>query len=430
MSELLNNLFYNVIDVYNDEMFEAMWNYDHNQFIKILFYIRMHRNKSCKISGRGQRKIFHTALIWLSYNKLEHLIKILPYIPHFGYWKDLLILSGTPGENSMIQLFGTQLKIDYCNLNKIIPEKVSLAAKWTPNESHSYDKKFKINKKIADYIGITRKTLRTQYLVPLRKYLHVTEQNVSAKKWTSIDYYYVPKLSLKHNYNSFLKHDPERFNNYLNNLTPNSLNNLILPTSVIAIIDKINKFTLIPNIISLFNDNSIFAIDTSGSMLGFPLTLAAALCVESSSKEWIPFSFDIDKNLDPNNKLKETISLVKISGDNYFDKVSNILNNRTKGNNMYDCINFAKSINKKHIIFLTNILLDISEIIILENIHVTFWSINTNPCNIFDFTNTTIIEGYDINIFNELKKLNIINRVIFKDLSLNLFKNEYNVPII
>lgn len=201
-----------------------------------IFYLRKHRKGTpielkqepkipeIHITGRGERKIFQKAIVWMSNSssvtdvnndKLKVLLKILPYIPDCGYWKDLLVLMGTPAEPAVIKLFGDQLIKDHISYHNTVPGLISMATKWAPNEGSSSDMRHNTYGKIAGYMGVTRKILRKEYLVPLRRYLPVTEQIVSNKQWSLVNYNMVPRLGLKLHKNTFLKYDADRFNNFL-----------------------------------------------------------------------------------------------------------------------------------------------------------------------------------------------------------------------
>jgi hypothetical protein len=155
-----------------------------NLFIPSFIFGNTEEIQKGEIVGRGERKIFHQVIIWMSHHKLPELIRILPHIPNYGYWKDLLVLMGTPAETDVVKLFGDQLIRDYISYHSHIPGLISMAAKWTPNERSSSDIRHNTYGKIARHMKVSRKILRKQYLVPLRQYLPVTEQMVSAKQWS------------------------------------------------------------------------------------------------------------------------------------------------------------------------------------------------------------------------------------------------------
>jgi len=502
-------------------MFEEMWNYDWEEFIYTIFYLRKHRRnprreKGCQteIVGRGERKIFHQVIIWMSHHKLSVLIRILPHIPNYGYWKDLLVLMGTPAESDVVKLFGDQLIRDYISYHSPIPGLISMAAKWTPNEGSSSDIRHNTYGKIARHMKVSRKILRKQYLVPLRQYLPVTEQMVSTKQWSLINYNMVPQLCLKLHAKSFYRNDYSRFADYINVSHIDYVKKLILPPYVEATLMKnslkrnppepditfksnLDQTTICSNHDEIQNPNNpviegvqfnhytgcmvpsyeettkinsipktgdttinqkvrvnrtIKAIDVSGSMSGFPMALAGCMCVENNDNQWIPFRFD------GNNDRK----VFDITGDTCADRINSIMSATEKdipGCDLLTCIELARSIDrgkcidqpatnyvqrtsdyviaglpsdyvvttaspaergnskadslnpgftgKTHLIVITNTLVDESEFPKHENdneipLHITYWVVTMNPVNIIDREGMTVIEGYDINVYNAL----------------------------
>jgi hypothetical protein len=417
MSTLLCDLFYySSSTVYTDAMFEDMFKHDSLQFIRILFYLRRHgdNNKLLgrKIIGRGERDIFYQVIIWMSFNHLQDLIKIMNLIPDCGYWKDLLVLMGTPAESAVVNMFACQLIQDSLSFNSDVPGYISLAAKWTPNEGSSSDRKHKTFSKIANIIGVTRKELRKNFLVPLRKYLGVTEQIITERKWQTINYNTMPRLCMKLHSKTFERNDRNRFFEHINREYIDHLKKLSLPGSVDNILfDKNIRMNYTNS-----NDSMIFAIDPSGSMSGFPILLASCLCIESGSSHWIPFQFDTDDK----QSLPDAIPITGMSLD---EKIDPIIKYRGVSYNMETCMSVAMSMGKKHLIILSDELLDDSEFTTKRPIHITYWSINSNHPLIIDNDKLTIIEGYDINIYIEMQKGIILNRALYKELLLSSLKD-------
>lgn len=421
MSSLLDKLFYYSPDyVFTDAMFDEMWNHDKNRFIAILFYLRRHRREPLTkyISGRGERKIFYQAIIWMSHHKIESLQTIIPYIPDCGYWKDLLVLMGTPAEATVVSLFATQLHRDYSSYTSPIPGLVSLASKWTPNEGSSSDKAHGTFGKIARAMQLTRKALRTLVLVPLRKYIGVTEQAITEKKWESIRYPLVPKLCLNMNAATFAKHDPDRFENYNNSVTQTKHQALPVLTESILY----NKGN--PVITTANNKSMIIGVDISGSMAGLPLALGASLCYESGVDYWIPFDFE-------HGRTQDMLELRKITGTSVMERVDEILSATGTGYSLDDCLHISTTMNKNHIVIITNMAMDESEFpMVPHEAHVTYWCINQKIPSIISRNNITVIEGYDINIYTELCKGVIVTSDLYKNIILQTLQHAHVVPVI
>ncbi|KAK1552934.1 hypothetical protein Q3G72_025991 [Acer saccharum] len=111
--------------------------------------------------------------------------------------------------------------------------RVSFAAKWCPSLDSSYDLTTLICESIAKkvfprenypeyeeieedhYAYRVRNRLRKQVLVPLRRVLELPEAYMSANKWDLLPYNRVPSVAMKIYKDKFLKHDEERFNEFL-----------------------------------------------------------------------------------------------------------------------------------------------------------------------------------------------------------------------
>lgn len=430
---LLCNLFYYCPEnLYTHDMFSEMWNTDKNEFVNIMFYLRSHRRQInrpqisdtsskdrnasevgldlavqsevglnlvvqsevglnlvvksegsavvsevdktslCLIVGRGQRKIFYKVIIWMSYYHLPELLLLLPYIPDYGYWKDLLVLMGTPAESAVVELFGLQLVKDYDSFHSSVPGLVSMAAKWTPNEGSSSDRIHNTYAKIAKFLRISRKILRTQYLVPLRKYLSITEQLTTNKKWLSVNYNTVPQMSLKLHTKSFMRNDSERFIDHINRNHINYTHRLVLPPLVNKVLlmndNSPNKakpcpvkvpLDFLPSSISVdLSSKVIRALDISGSMAGLPITLGACLCAEDENPLWIPFQFDAN----PKDNITDTIKDNSPDKTNVVDDIISAVGTNKISYNLDDCLRITRILGKSHLLIISNILLDESEL--------------------------------------------------------------------
>lgn len=404
MSDLLSTLFFTPNQC-NEDMFETMWNYDSKQFIQIALYLRCHRGLKIKRDIQEQRKLFYTILRWMSRNKKNDLLKLLPCIPDLGYWKDLLCLIDTAVETEVIDLFADQLLKDYQSYNRCPAGKISLAAKWIPNEKSSFNKEHKIYNKIALRLGITNKTLRIKYLVPLRKYLLITEQLITDKKWHHINYNKVPKLSLKTHTNTFLKYDSARFKEY--NITNKITENL-------QQIDRFLKLDL--------SEHTILAIETSGSMAGYPYNIAINLLNQMCCILFIPFNFDNSE------EILETvlgISSTRLPEPAVLAVENFSLNNQ--GNSLSDCVKIAEHLDKRHLIIISDTVLSEEEYPHSDKIRITYLSIISGTVNIIDKHNLTIVEGYDNIVHRLLCNGKFIDREMYKNIIItNFFANSIN----
>lgn len=183
-------------------------------FIRFMFYLRDIRG------GIGERDSFRNSFLWLSENQPEIAAKLLPFIPEYGRWDDLVwIAIHTKNEQVMetaVKIIANQMKEDKGRDN------VSLLGKWLPSvnaglKSASEAKTLikLINKVYGTKINAAyyRKTVSL-----LRKKANVVERNIAAKTYGDINYEAVPSLANTRYARLFLKYDENRRRAYLDSL--------------------------------------------------------------------------------------------------------------------------------------------------------------------------------------------------------------------
>ena len=182
--------------------------------LKWMFYLRDIRE------GLGERDSF-VSFFWVlnEYNP-EVACKVLPLIPEYGRWKDVIdILAEFPSDNDLTEtiylLIENQLREDCVNLTE--NKSVSLLAKWLPSINAS-GKSRKLAKRICNKLALTFENYR-KVLSALRKYLDVTEVKTCGSKWNEIDYNKVSSNANARYLKSFMKHDSERRQKYLDTLS-------------------------------------------------------------------------------------------------------------------------------------------------------------------------------------------------------------------
>ncbi|CAL5338084.1 uncharacterized protein LOC114275108 [Camellia sinensis] len=242
-------------------------------------------------------------------------------------------------------LFAECLKSDINSLNSGESNKISLAAKWCPSLDSSFDRSILLCESIArrvfpresypqEYEAIedahyayrVRDRLRKQVLVPLRKALELPEVYIGANQWNSIPYNRVASVAMKLYKDKFLKHDKERFEEYLERVKSGKATiaaGALLPHEIIGalndgdggqvaelqwkrMVDDMSKKGKLKNCLAV--------CDVSGSMEGIPMEVSVALGVlvsELSEEPWkgklITFSH--------NPKLQ------MVEGDNLISKI-------------------------------------------------------------------------------------------------------------
>lgn len=227
--------------------------------------------------------------------------------------------------------------------------KISLAAKWCPSIDSSFDRATLICESIArkvfpkavytEYEGIedahyayrVRDRLRKQVLVPLRKALELPEVYIGASRWDSLPYNRVASVAMKLYKDKFLKHDPERFEKYLEDVRAGKAKiaaGALLPHEIIGSLDdpadgrqvaELQWKRIVDDLIQKGKLRNCMAIcDVSGSMHGTPMEVSVALGVlvsELSVEPWkgklITFSMNPELRVLKGDSLQSRTEFVR-----------------------------------------------------------------------------------------------------------------------
>lgn len=192
-----------------EQLFSQAYNELPEIALKLLFYIRDIRE------GYGERDTFRVMLRKLAYINPDAVKKNLWAMLEFGYAKDLYSLIGTQSEDDMWEFMKAQFEIDLARMEK--GESISLLAKWIATPDATSDKTRNLGKLTAKKLGYSFKQM-SEYkkkLRSLRKYLDLPEAKMCAGCWNEIEYAKCASRFLLKNRNSFIKHDNERWAEYL-----------------------------------------------------------------------------------------------------------------------------------------------------------------------------------------------------------------------
>lgn len=244
-------------------------------------------------------------------------------------------------------LFADHLKSDLLLLNSGDVGKISLAAKWCPSIDSSFDRSTLLCESIArrifpktdpEYEGIedahyayrVRDRLRKQVLVPLRRALELPEVYIGANRWSDLPYNRVASVAMKTYKERFMKHDQERFLEYLGNVKAGKAKiaaGALLPHDIISslededggevaelqwqrMVDDVSKKGKLKNCIAV--------CDVSGSMSGIPMEVSIALGIlvsELSEEPWkgkvITFSEKPQLHMITGEDLRSKVSFVR-----------------------------------------------------------------------------------------------------------------------
>ena len=247
--------------------------------------------------------------------------------------------------DTVSDVFAEMLKADMQALNAGKLKEISLAAKWCPTVDSAYDKSLLICESIArrvlpkesdleyqtleeaHYAYRVRDRLRKQVLVPLHKVLEIPEVYMSANMWETLPYNRVPSVAMKNYKSHFLKHDSDRFHEYLDDVKRGDSTiaaGALLPHEIIEsledsdggevaelqwkrMVDDLSKKGKLSNCIAV--------CDVSGSMSGKPMEVCVALGLMISELSEDPWKGQVI-TFDDNPKIQ------RIQGESLYEKTS------------------------------------------------------------------------------------------------------------
>ncbi|CAN1294572.1 Uncharacterized protein L728 [Linum perenne] len=381
----LDFFFHIVPDTPADQLIERLqlaWAHDSTTALKLICNLRGVRG-----TGKSDKEGFYAAALWLYNHHPKTLALNAKALAEFGYFKDFVeilyrILEGlgvrqkakeerqrkerevakaTKALNkynsdpnykllfdSIVDLFADLLKSDSEALKSKDYSKITLAAKWCPSVDSSYDKSLLICEAIgrrmfpkesekqyegmeeAHYAYRVRDRLRKEILVPLHKALQLPEVYMSAREWNTLPYGRVPSVAMKKYKDHFMKHDKERFEEYLENVKAGKAKiaaGALLPHEIIGQLEDKDGGTVAElqwaRVVEDMSkkgklSNCIAVCDVSGSMSGIPMEVCVALGLlvsELSEEPWkgkvITFSENPEMHLVEGSSLKEKTEFIR-----------------------------------------------------------------------------------------------------------------------
>jgi len=247
---------------------------------KIVFYARDIRE------GLGERKTFRTLLKYMAEMHPDALRPNLDLIGVFGRYDDLYRLIGTPLENDMWVAMKKQFEEDLGNLNE--GNTISLLAKWIKTADASSKETRKLGILTAQKLGYPVYNFK-RIVRSMRKHIGVVEGLMSTNQWDKIKYSEVPSRAMMIYRNAFMRHDEERFNEFVNRAVNGEEN---INSSTLYPYDIVEKFlykgesskvleaqwSQLPNYVE-DGTNAIVMADVSGSMWGRPMATSIGLAI-------------------------------------------------------------------------------------------------------------------------------------------------------
>ena len=223
-------------DTIGKEFSDVFYEEDISIAIKYLFLFLDMRE------GLGERNISKGILKWLIDNHCDILEKVYKYIPEYGRW-DILILLADPQFNSNKSF---RNRVVYTIKDQIFNDledaesgkSISLLGKWMPSENASSKETRRLARQLINDLNFTPRMYR-KFLSKLRKALKVVECDMSANKWSDINYEHVPSKANLNYSNAFMKHDEEGRSKYLESLKNGKVK---INASVLAPYEIVSKY--------------------------------------------------------------------------------------------------------------------------------------------------------------------------------------------
>ena len=176
-----------------------------------------YQTRATRGMGKGEKAIFYEMIAALP---VEAALATIHLLPHYGYWKDALLLTEVEGMPSAVcdkalELVAEQLRKDGDELAaaeaaKRTPQ-LSLAGKYAPREGGHFDKKGgpRLAKRLAKLLfgaaneaGAARKY--RQLVASLNRALNTTEVLMAAGRFAEIEFSRVASLCLQRQRKAFL----------------------------------------------------------------------------------------------------------------------------------------------------------------------------------------------------------------------------------
>lgn len=247
---------------------------------KIVFYARDIRG------GLGERKTFRVLLRYMAQKHPGALVPNLDLIGLFGRYDDLYCLVGTPLEDAMWAAMKAQFEEDLKNLNQ--GNAISLLAKWIKTADASSEKTRELGILTAKKLGYPVYNFK-RIVRSMRRQIRVVEGLMSANRWDEITYSEVPSRAMMLYRKAFMRHDGERFNEFVKRAATGEET---IHSAVLYPYDIVEKILYqgedsqvleaqwgqLPDYVEK-GTNAIVMADVSGSMWGRPMATSVGLAI-------------------------------------------------------------------------------------------------------------------------------------------------------
>ena len=269
-----------------ERLFAEAWKEDPLFATKIAFYARDVRG------GLGERQTFRTLIRYMAKHHQEALRPNLDLIGVYGRYDDLYSLIGTPMEDEMWAAMKKQFEEDRVNLEQ--GNAISLLAKWIKTADASSENTRKLGILTAQKLGYSVYEFK-RLVRAMRKQIGVVEALMSAGRWDEIKYSAVPSRAMMIYRKAFMKHDAERYGQFINKAVKGEESIHSAALYPYDIVEKVAHFgwsgctiteddvleaqwRQLPDYVEK-GTNALVIADTSGSMHGRPIAASVGLAV-------------------------------------------------------------------------------------------------------------------------------------------------------
>ena len=252
---------------------------------RILFWARDIRG------GQGERSVFRAILKDLAISDPDVATKLVPLIPEYGRWDDLLVLENTLVWDTVLDFISRQWLIDVETLRKSENNEatISLLGKWLPSINASSKDSKRLGRKIAASLNIDERQYR-KTLTAMRERIKIVEQAMCAREWSGIDYSKLPSRAAFMYRKAFAKHDSNRYQAFLDSVKKGEAKinaGTLYPYDIVenCLYKGENSDTLdlmwkaLPNYMEGQEFNGLVVADVSGSMSGRPMAVSISLAM-------------------------------------------------------------------------------------------------------------------------------------------------------
>lgn len=319
---------------------------------------------------------------------LAHLVSYLDLTT----WKDAKAFLCNGYDEQILEIWARRLQDDVNKLKDKSQKPISLAAKWFPSERTSVDTHSCCWKTVSKYLKVSRKQLRTQYIVPLRSHLNIPETYVTTKEYEKIDYHLLTRRARNKYHDVFMKHDRERYLDFLKTqdwtwVPVSYWKNDELPSHVLNI----------PGVLPP-SSGILVIVDDSALMSPVIVEIAKRYVSDMLNRRLIlisPYSNPLDTTFVKTRE--EVISKIDDFGVKWEEREINIEKN-------FNIRTSIRQIKEKYPDLPVIIISCGSRLVAIDSSDgiALWWSISHSPINISESKDTSLVSGYSRDFYNLL----------------------------